>query len=171
MSSPAARQSPKLDLPDGKRVRAFRAVEEILREDEALKRVVKTWVSWDGSPGDTAVPALAMMPMIRLSPRVEPSETFSNVQRSAAVGVRVEVMAAGLHANDIVNLWDAVEDALVDLKPFRHTTVGCYLREIADAIRLTVPEPGFAARETREPGSHKFLTADGIVVVSFLRLA
>lgn len=171
MPDPAAKQAPRLALPDGKRVRAFRAVEAILREDDALKRVVKTWVSWDGSPGDTARPTLDMMPMIRLNPRIEPSESFSNGQRIGSIGLAVEVMAPGLHANDIVNLWDAVEDALVDMKPFRATTVGCFLRQEVGASRYTVPEPGFAARETREAGSHKFLTAEGVVVVTFLRNA
>lgn len=155
--------------PAGKRVKAFRAIETILREDDTLKRLINHWSSWNGDRIDTMVPTLDILPMIQLRPRIERNREFTQAHRAAGMGVSIRVMVPGLDADYLINLWDAVEDALVGSKPFRNGNVGCFLQQECGAVHFEVREPGFGAWQTRGAEPTRYLAGEGLVVVSFLR--
>jgi hypothetical protein len=158
-------------LPDGPRMKAFRALERVLREDPALAGAVKTWASWRGDGLDKMPLASGMMPYIRLSPVVMPSEIMGVGRSVAVLGVRVEVGVAGLVAEDIVNLWDAVEDAVVREKPFGDTTVMCFLQREGGAFFHRAETPGIDAWQTKDNPPQEFLAGAGMIVLRISRPA
>lgn len=134
-------------LPRGKRTQLFRAVEEILRDDPALARVVKTWRSFEGEPGDLDPVVPDECPWVRL--RLErrpigwlPAESYMTVE----VSVLIEVAVAGTCQDDLVDLWEAVEAALSVVSRYRGESIRDYLRHRA----VTDPDGGTQGRGAYE---------------------
>lgn len=162
--------TPELGLEMGKRAKAFRAIEAILRADPVLSRVVKTWAAWTGDPEDAdgMEPVRAMMPMIRLSPLIAPNQPTTVQQKTATVVVRVEPFVAGLDADDLLNLWDAIEGAIGYARPFRGMTVDCWLNKEVGSYNLESTLPGFNAWEGQSEPT-KYLSGNGRIAIAFLQ--
>lgn len=145
----AARTTTFADCPES---RAFRAVEAILREDPALVAAGVRFRTWDGDQADAMAPSGAQCPMLRLSPEINRPDTPLTMGKSHAhFAVKVEVFAAGTIAEDIVNFWAAVRDAMVRTKPFRDTNVQCFLGQQAGVHRSSVSMPGFGSWKGDKP--------------------
>jgi hypothetical protein len=102
---------------------AFRAIEAVLRADPVLAEVVRTWRSREGEEGELDEPAVDQMPMIALSPLPNPSVIFGTTETKLNFAVLVQLTCV----DDILGLWEAVEDAIRDDRPFRGTTVQKFL--------------------------------------------
>lgn len=155
------------NFPDGRRIRAFRGVEAVLRADPGLVAAGVSFRTWDGTQVDSAEVTSGMCPLIRLSPEVLPNEPITQAKSIARFAVKVEVFAAGLIAEDIVNFWDAIEAAMVRTRPFRQTDVECYLNGLLGSIRLMVTEPAFGSWKSDTPPDQG-LAGVGRINVSFL---
>jgi hypothetical protein len=154
-----------LDLKADFRTTAFRAVEAILREDPVLAGVVKTWRSREGHDDDLSVPATGMMPLIGLSPLPTPNAVDSIDEIKVRFEVSVQLFVEGTCVDDILNLWGAVEDAVVRTKPFHpevpgQEDVGRYLCSIFSpgprgVIRLWASEPAFFPVDLAKPNNNR----------------
>lgn len=154
-------------FPVGRRIVAFRAVDEILRSDPALVNAGVEFRSWNGDQADGMKLSSGMGPVLRMSPRVQPNGQFTQGAQIANLGVGLELFVAGTIAEDIVGFWDAVEAALVGNKPFQGTTVQCYLTRAAGVQRFTVTQPAFGSWESQTPPSEN-LSAVGLATFEFL---
>lgn len=114
-------------LPDGKRVQLFRAVEEVMRDDPVLAREVKTWRSFEGVPGDLLPPSRDQCPWVRLKLLDRPIVPAGQTRVRIDIAVQIEIAVKGTNLNDLVNLWEAIEDSLFSFKPYLDTTVARFL--------------------------------------------
>lgn len=154
-------------FPEGRRIRAFRGVEDVLKEDPTLLAAGVNVRSWDGQQPDFAEVASGHCPLIRLAPEVLPNQPITQAKSMARFAVKVEAFVAGSIAEDIVNFWDAIEAAMVRTKPFRDTNVECYLKARCGSVLLLVTEPGFGSWSRAEPPDQG-LAGIGRINVSFL---
>ncbi len=108
---------PALPLVADPRVRAFRALVDVLRSDPTLKRLGIDWVVWDGTVGADREPTKGRI-WVRLTPSLDPSEPiaapgFLTRLVESNVTVKVETHIPGnWNWDDPVNLWGAIEAAL-----------------------------------------------------------
>lgn len=97
---------------------AFRWLETHLKADPVLRRLVKSWQTWDGrvrsSTELTALPEAS----VRLTPIFDPetpestSATRGKVIYSSPVTVRIETRQSGQVWDDAIEIWNAIELAL-----------------------------------------------------------
>jgi hypothetical protein len=138
------------ELPDGLRSIAFRAVEQVLREDPVLSGVVKTWRTLEGRDDDTQEVGWDNCPLIALSPSPQPDRKLTHENANVTMVIYVEVYAPGTCVDDMLNLWDAVGAALKMRKPYRGSNVQDFLRcglqdRGLSILDLNLIEPAFLA--------------------------
>ncbi|MGE5755753.1 MAG: hypothetical protein ACM35G_08565 [Planctomycetaceae bacterium] len=111
----------KLPLPDGQRTKVFRQVEAFLRNDPVLSRVVRgdAWKDFSGDPNDAARPAPLQAPAIRIYPAPGPMAWATPDSMLAPLYINIECCVAGLVADDVLNLQDAIERAIYPADPVR----------------------------------------------------
>lgn len=135
--------SPRLPLPDYPWTTAYDALIAVLKEDPELRRVMKTWWTWEGTGFDLETPTAAHAPYAVLTPAPSPIRTETEGDQMVTFRVRAEFVALGTNARDLMNLWGAFQEALREDRPFRETTVRGHFRENG-AHRHRVVEPGLA---------------------------
>jgi hypothetical protein len=141
------------DFPDGPEIRAFRAVEDILREDPGLLAGNVRILSWNGDQMDSQpISPQFGGPVLRISPEVTRNDTgTTQMQATAHLSIKVEIFVAGFIAEDIVNFWGVVRNAMVRSKQFRDTSVQCYLTRQCGSTRSQVTTPGYGSWQTNNP--------------------
>lgn len=166
----------KLDIPSRYAGPVFRAIEAILKEDPVLAMYVRNWRSREGQAGEMAVPSTDQMPLVGLSPVPNPSQVFDVDQQRVNFAVSVQLFVQGTCFEDISGLWEAIEDAIQDDKPFRGTTVARYLCGIikepapAGAMRLRSLDPAFYAVDySKPPRQVTSQRGEGTLTCFFLR--
>lgn len=101
-----------IDLNMSPRTMVFRKIESILRNDPTLKRVVKTWRTWEGKTTDVEPLTPIGGPAIRLTPvNGEERFVFPDAQKGQLI-VGIEAAVAGTFVDDPTNLWWAIERAI-----------------------------------------------------------
>lgn len=151
-------------LPVSKARKAFRAIDAILREDPTLSAADIRILSLQGDRADFATPATGNMPMIRILPVDRPDDTAFERMKVAVLGVKIESYVAGSNVDHLLDLWGAISDALVHDKPFRDTTVRCFL--VSQGVDIHKSEkPGYFDEGTANPS---FLGAEAVVLLKFL---
>lgn len=158
------------DFKDGPRMIVFRTVEAMLKADPVLADNVKTWSTWDGTGNDKLPFTAQMGPLIQLSPVMLPSETLAVGRRAAILGVRIDTVVAGLIAEDLVNFWDAIEDALQINRPFRESTVYCTLQGVSCYVHR-FDSPGIGGWGAHGNPPTMFLEGTGLLVLRISRTA
>jgi hypothetical protein len=103
---------PKLSLPDVEETIAFRAVQRILVNDPVLKRVIRTWNTWDGDATDLSQPTPSTCPYLAIAPRPDGSQWEAEGMHSMPFTVGFTVAANGSNVDQITNLWGHVRRAL-----------------------------------------------------------
>lgn len=156
-------------FPDGPRMIVFRAVEAMLREAPELKDV-RTWSTWNGQGLDKMPTATGNFPYLQLSPVMFPNQLLAVGLKAAILGVRIRIAVSGLVAEDIVNFWDAVEDALQINKNFRENTVYCTLQGLR-CYSHRFETPGIDAWQSRGNPPSQFLEGAGMLVLRIQRTA
>jgi hypothetical protein len=156
-------------LPSRYRGPAFRAIVDVLREDPVLQQYVKSWRVRDGAPEEFNPVSDGELPLIAVWPIPVANAQLTATQTKVTLRVGVRVFVAGTNVDDLLALWEAVEDAVVDGKPFRGTTVRQYLCQVTDPAPAGVmhlrPEfPAFDAVDVaRPPKSRSLQTGTGIL--------
>lgn len=153
----------------GPRMIAFRALESVLREAPSLQEV-RTFTSWTGERLDGTQVATGMMPYLGMTPLGLPNEIMGQGRNLADVAVRIEIAVQGLVAEDFINFWDAVEDAVVKGRDYRDTSVFCFLQTHRILINRVVAPPLQAFGTEHEPAS-EFLAGSGLIVLRISRSA
>lgn len=156
------------NFPTSNRMAAFRAVDVILREDPILLAAGVRIRSWTGDQMDGVPITSNQTPMIRISPEVMPNKPFTQGKYAAVMGIRVELFVSGMIAEDIVAFHEAVEQAMVLLKPFRDTTVQCYLIEQCGSTRLNFSQPAYGSWQNKDNPPDNGLAGVGRIEVEIL---
>lgn len=103
---------PRLPLKDSPETLVLRAVIRVLKTDPVLMSAVKSWCVWDGSSNDAADRTKAGYPHVSIVP--QPGETGwqeESMHRSHLT-VAIETFVAGTNADDMLNLWSAIRQAI-----------------------------------------------------------
>ena len=158
------------NFKDGPRIIVFRAIAAMLREDPVLADNVRTWSVWDGVGNDAMPTAPAMCPFLQVSPVMFPNQVLAVGRKAAILGVRIRVAVSGLVAEDIVDFWDAVEDALQINAKFRENTVYCTLQGLS-CYSHRFETPGIDAWQNRNTPPDQFLEGAGMLVLRISRTA
>lgn len=103
---------PRLPLKQGNRARVFRKIVEQLKADETLSNAVPTFLVWDDSEADGNPIHSGMMPAILLTPQPMWTGWYSEDAHAGMLVINVEIDIESRHADDYLNLWEAVENAL-----------------------------------------------------------
>jgi hypothetical protein len=119
--------APRLDLDAATEETIFAALVQVLRDDDTVARVVKTWEVLDGTSPILEPPRPAEMPHLRLVPGAAPYEVAEAAAYRVDMAVDVLVATEGLHRADQLNLWGAVRAALRGEKPYGDDTVFDFL--------------------------------------------
>lgn len=173
----AADPQPLLPIRSRYRGPAFRGIEAVLREDPVLASAVKTWRSREGFDTDMQVPAFDMMPLIGLSPVPNPNAMEAIDLTRINFQVSVQMFVPGTCVDDILALWEAVEDAIVRSSPFRGETVGQFLCSLlspgpSGVIRLWPSAPAFFPVDlTRQANDQPYQMGMGTLSAFILRTA
>ncbi len=104
--------NPALKLPTGTRVALFRVLDDALRRDATLRRVVKAFKSWRGEPDDRTPPSIGQCPWVRLSISGGAERWWACSTMMGLLIVDVELQVPGTCLDDLDNLWSAVERAM-----------------------------------------------------------
>lgn len=89
----------------------FRMIVQRMRTDPILGGAVKTWMVWGSDPIDRSAATLGMVPALRLTPQIGPSDWYSPSDHVRALQIKVELYVGGIDADDCLNLWELIEDA------------------------------------------------------------
>jgi hypothetical protein len=102
-----------LDLEDGPRTRVFRQLEQILRNDATLRRVIgKNWKTFSGDPGDAIPFPVAACPWIVMS-RIPGAENFwSPDAMTGELSILLAIGIKGFCEDDADNLYTAIQRAI-----------------------------------------------------------
>jgi hypothetical protein len=101
-----------LDLPNCSHVKAFRALERILRNDPTLKRVLRQFWSWDGSDRDDLEPSLDTCPSLAIALGFGPDQWRGPANFEGPLEVRFAWAVAGTRADNLMNLVHATKRAI-----------------------------------------------------------
>jgi hypothetical protein len=127
-----------LGLPSGEHGRCFRAVDDHLRADPVLKRVIKTWRSYRGDKIDASPPTIDQAPWIRLTLGAGGATMASERQKNFPLTIHIDTFVKGLIAEDPTDLWDAIRSALFPGDKSLITAVS-----IAGGMTYRITQPSF----------------------------
>lgn len=115
----------KLNLPDGQRTKVFRYIIQILKADPVLGRVVRgdAWQDFSGNPNDPGPQSPLQGATIRLSPAPAPMGWTSVESMISPLYINIECCIQGVHADDILNLQEAIENALYPADPAKQAVI------------------------------------------------
>jgi hypothetical protein len=96
--------------------RAFRAIEQVLKNDPILMRAVNKFVAWRGEDDDmygvekdiTAT----ICPFLKISPWPSQSAWITEGQHSMDFIVRIQVAVVGTKFDNLSNFWGAIRNAI-----------------------------------------------------------
>jgi hypothetical protein len=99
-------------LPQKTRATVFRLIVQRLQTDPVLSGVVKSWLVWKASPIDRSGITLGLTPAIRLTPQIGATDWYTPDSMLGPLQIKVELQVEGIDADDCLNLWEAIEEAL-----------------------------------------------------------
>lgn len=108
---------PVLKLPNVEETVAFRAVDNVLKHDATLKRVLKTYNAWTGEPADVFAPTAGTCPFLQLAPKPLPGVWESEGQQRLPLAIAITCAVNGTNVDQIMNLWGHVRRALWPTDP------------------------------------------------------
>lgn len=110
----------KLNIPDGQRVSVFRTIVAWLQADKVLGQCIKAeegWKVFSGNPNDASPLPVTAFPVIRLFPAPGPMRWITVESMESPLYINIECSVPGLHADDVLNLQEAIENALYPSDP------------------------------------------------------
>lgn len=122
------------------RGQAFRVIEDILRTDPNLVEI-KTWRSREGNDTDMQMPSLDEMPMVALSPIPQPNTILAVDGTKINFAISVQLFVQGSCVNDILAIWEAIEDAILIDKEYQGVPLRdflCTALKIPDGTTRTI---------------------------------
>lgn len=115
------------ELPNGKRAAIFRALIELVKSYEPLKKEVKLWIEGLNMPQDRTPYALQYLPAVRFRPYTIGISEIAVTRRRYLFGVYVDVFTPGLNFDDFLNLWECIEDSVNKQRMYKNQTVFDYM--------------------------------------------
>lgn len=163
---------PKLAIPDQAEVLAFRAIDQILRSDDTLGRILVQYISWTGAYEDLFEPTLATCPYLRISPGGLGSSWETEGQHRMPMSIALSAAVVGSDFNQIGNLWGAIRKALFPpLDTAENQARNAYVKATTKGAGisrgiLTAPSYGVAVDE-KQAGA-RITRADGTLELVLL---
>lgn len=147
-------------LDDGPEQKAFRALCTVLRSDPALRAIPVKFRDWQDTEKDLVPVALAEMPCVILTPRVEAEGWWSEGEQRQGLVVEAHLFLAGTNMDDALNLYAALRRAIWPADDARRAIVDQVLGAVAAQrkIRPGALAPAAAKDDTRIlAGTFEFL--------------
>ena len=148
-----------LALPAAARRQVFRKIEAILKADATLGRLGIAWQTWTGRPADRMPqPTRARGITIRLAPGGGEDEFITPDSLRAPLVITVECALRSADADDVEDLWQAIQRALYPGTPAERTAVQQALLALGAETGLpyfTSPAIGFEEKDA-EAGILRF---------------
>lgn len=151
-----------LALPRSVHSAVFLAVVAILKADPTLARFVKTWVVWDGTLDNLALPTLAECPWVSITPVADPSRWETVGQHNSALSLKVEVRLEGSRVTDAMDAWGAIKAAL-----FPDDQSVLQKLEAAGGLGYQISQPSYGVGPDPE-GDGVMMAGDGMLKVLIL---
>jgi hypothetical protein len=133
-----------LGIPTAPHTAVFRKVVALIQADPQLKKVVKKWCVWEGSPDDRLEPAPNICPMISLVPSEGPDEFYGPSGFLGPLLIHVGMAVQGTKADDLLDLYHQIRRSLY---PRRNTELGeerrIHVRSSLTAEGADTGEPEF----------------------------
>jgi hypothetical protein len=123
----AANPNPQLAIKSSYRGQAFRAIETVLRSYGPLDAVVNTWRSMEGYDTDFQAITTDMMPLVALSPIPYPMVPSGVDMTQIVFGVSVQMWVKGTCIDDLLALWELVEDSILETRKIEGITLVQYV--------------------------------------------
>jgi hypothetical protein len=102
-----------LDLEDGPRTRVFRQLEQILRNDPTLRRVIgKSWKTYSGEPSDAQPFPMGACPWIIMSRVPGPEAFWTPEAMTGDLSILLSIGVRGFCEDDPDNLYCAIQRAI-----------------------------------------------------------
>jgi hypothetical protein len=136
--------TPSLPLPTCEHLDVFEQCVRILKAAPDLKRTIKTWFVWDGSPTDAAEWATGMCPGMRLTPSVVDDGWFTPDTLRGRLIVDVEIALTGTAIRNHALVWRAVKRAFYPTVDADRVTIATRLRTAGAYPALVLFQPGFS---------------------------
>jgi hypothetical protein len=102
----------RLDLPTSPRTAVFRQLIAILRADPVLSATLKTLLCWEGKPTDAQDLTTGNAPALRVTPANGPDEWRYPEAFAGDLYLNCELLVTGYDADDLFNLWWAIQRAI-----------------------------------------------------------
>jgi hypothetical protein len=104
--------TPELGLVPAPHRTVFRLFESTLKADETLRRIFKTWRSWEGIPEDRLEVDVSQCPAIRLTAVEGPDARFGPEGFRGDLRVTIEIAVPGTDLDDLMDVYWAVRRAI-----------------------------------------------------------
>lgn len=104
-----------LSLNTAPRTSVFRKLVEIVQNDPTIKRVISrpaSFRAWTGKPVDGQPFSVDIAPAVRFTPIQGPDSWYSPNAQKGPLFVNVEMLIQGSDADDVMNLWWAIQRAI-----------------------------------------------------------
>jgi len=104
-----------LSLNTAPRASVFRKLVELVQNDATIKRVISrpaSFRAWTGNPVDSQPFSIDIAPAVRFTPASGPEVWFTPNAQKGPLLVNVEMLVMGSDADDVMNLWWAIERAI-----------------------------------------------------------
>jgi hypothetical protein len=113
-----------LPLPVAPETAAFRMLETILKNDSAVQRHVRTFISWHDTTQSLLEPHDSMRPYLRISALPAQSNWITELQHDSPLAVQITIATDGLNIDNLMNWWSVIRSAIFpqDLTHFQAVT-------------------------------------------------
>lgn len=101
-----------LDLPDCEETLAFRALEQVLKNDGLFSRTVNKFSAWRGEDLDAMELSYSMCPYVAIGPAAQESDWLTEGQHSMPLYVRFLVAVRGTKYDNLANFWGMIRRAI-----------------------------------------------------------
>lgn len=158
--------NPRLNIPRSRRSAILRLAVAKLKNDEQLRRVVKTWRAWEGATTDADDITASMCPCVRVTLTGTNGLPRDNAGQQSRVVMLVEVWTRGSNVEDPADLWALVENCLYPNSTADQTTLRSEFQAIG-AIRSDwkIDQPAIVT--TRDGSNEVMLKAEGSLSIPY----
>jgi hypothetical protein len=156
-----------LALPASKRRKLFRAIVLRLQQNPNLKRVVRTWQTWEGGTTDATVgPDGGPTPWLRITPESKDAFKLSERTTQSPFLIKIEFAHQSHDADDPMDFW---ESALVPALFPADSTMAQLLTANGALRYMALTQPAIGPQTFGQAeNSNVYMTAVGILELDML---
>lgn len=117
---------------------AFDVIVDRLKRHDPLKNVIRTWLTWDGSPLDGRELVLSRFPLLALTPGPIDGVWTTENEHTTPLAITIEIGTLGTRVANPLRIFHAIKNALF-VPPYEYEEAGSKVYQIN--IDLIASEP------------------------------